>query len=211
MKTYFQQPFNPVKRRPLVSEETAREAIHWGLEQADKPVLTTNFKPYSVVLIHAVTQVMPDIPVVWVDTGFNTEETKKYAMRLSSQLSLNLKIYRPHKSTAEVLDLFDGVPEVDQKGHASFTELVKLEPFRRAFAQLDPDVWFTNIRKGQTAFRDTLDIASYSQHGILKVSPFYYWTSGELHDYVDRYQLPMDWSYSDPTKGLAHRECGIQF
>ena len=46
------------------------------------------------------------------------------------------------------------VPEINDPSHKEFTEQVKLEPFRRAMAEIKPDLWVTNLRKGQTDFRN---------------------------------------------------------
>ena len=72
-----------------------------------------------------------------------------------------------------------------------------------------PDVWFTNIRKGQTAFRNSLDILSLSKDGILKVSPFYNWSDEQLEEYLRKNDLPNETKYFDPTKVLQNRECGL--
>ena len=103
-----------------------------------------------------------------------------------------------------------GLPGVDDPKHEEFTEIVKLEPFRRALEEHKPEVWFTNIRSGQTDFRDEQDILSYSNDGILKVSPFYHWSDKKLDDYLKKNNLPKNKDYFDPVKALASRECGIQ-
>jgi phosphoadenosine phosphosulfate reductase len=76
-------------------------------------------------------------------------------------------------------------------------------------AEHRPDVWFTNLRKGQTAHRDSLDILSRSGDGVLKVSPFFYWTDAQLDAYLAQHGLPNEHTYFDPTKVLANRECGL--
>jgi phosphoadenosine phosphosulfate reductase len=72
-----------------------------------------------------------------------------------------------------------------------------------------PDVWLTNLRKGQTAHRDSLDILSLSKDGVLKVSPFFHWSDEQLDGYLKDHQLPNEHNYFDPTKVLSNRECGI--
>ena len=74
-----------------------------------------------------------------------------------------------------------------------------------------PDLWFTNIRKGQTAYRNNLDVLSLSKDGILKVSPFYNYSDNDLEEYLQRHQLPNETRYYDPTKQVANRECGIHY
>ena len=102
-----------------------------------------------------------------------------------------------------------GIPSIEDPLHKVFTEQVKLEPFKRAMAENKPDIWFTNLRKGQTAFRDSLDIVTKGNDGVLKVSPFYYYSDEELDVYLEAHNLENEFNYFDPTKVLENRECGL--
>ena len=190
------------------SKSEPKEIIEWALQYAQIPVVTTNFRPYEVAILHAVTQVDMDIPVIWCDTGYNTPNTYKHAEDLISRLGLNIKLYVPKQSSAH-RDVVMGIPQIDDPRHAVFTEQVKLEPFKRAMEEHKPDVWFTNLRKGQTAHRDSLDVLSMSGDGVLKVSPFYYWDDTQLDAYLEELGLPNEHKYFDPTKVLENRECGL--
>ncbi|MCH4821815.1 phosphoadenosine phosphosulfate reductase family protein [Gramella lutea] len=185
------------------------EVIRWVLVNSKKPVITTNFRPYEAAILHAVVSEKPDTTVVWCDTGYNTPQTYKHADAVIRQLGLNVKLYTPKQTAAYRDALNGGIPDVNSPQHEEFTRQVKLEPFQRAMAQQQPDVWFTNLRKGQTAFRDSIDILSYSKDGLLKVSPFYHWTDEKLDDYLKKYDLPNEFKYFDPTKVLSNRECGL--
>ncbi|MGB3152824.1 MAG: phosphoadenosine phosphosulfate reductase family protein [Maribacter sp.] len=184
------------------------EIISWAVEHAKKPVVTTNFRPYEVAILYAVTQVKENVPVIWCDTGYNTPNTYKHAEELIERLNLNIDLYVPKQTTAH-RDVVMGIPQIDDEKHALFTEQVKLEPFRRAMTAHKPDVWFTNLRKGQTAHRDSLDILSLSKDGVLKVSPFYHWNDTHLDAYLEEKGLPNEHKYFDPTKVLENRECGL--
>ncbi|MBD0852266.1 phosphoadenosine phosphosulfate reductase domain-containing protein [Maribacter arenosus] len=184
------------------------EIISWAIKHGKNPVVTTNFRPYEVAILNAVTQVKKNIPVVWCDTGYNTPQTYAHAEKLIATLDLNIRLYVP-KQTAAHRDVVMGIPRVDDPRHAKFTEQVKLEPFKRAMTEIQPDIWFTNLRKGQTAHRDTLDILSLSKDGVLKVSPFYHWSDGQLDAYLEERNLPNEHIYFDPTKVLENRECGL--
>ena len=179
-----------------------------GIKHGDNAVVTTNFRPYEVAILNAVAQVKQNVPVIWCDTGYNTPQTYAHAEKLISILQLNIKLYVP-KQTAAHRDVVMGIPSIDDPRHAEFTEQVKLEPFRRAMTEIQPDIWFTNLRKGQTAHRDTLDILSLSKDGVLKVSPFYHWTDSQLDMYLEERNLPNEHKYFDPTKVLENRECGL--
>ncbi len=184
------------------------EIISWAIQFASNPVVTTNFRPYEVAILHAVTDVQRNIPVIWCDTGYNTPDTYNHAEELIYRLGLNIKLYVP-KQTSAHRDAVMGIPNIEDPRHAEFTEQVKLEPFRRAMSEHKPDVWFTNLRKGQTALRNTLDILSLSKDGVLKVSPFYHWNDAQLDVYLKERGLPNEQRYFDPTKVLENRECGL--
>lgn len=196
------------KINDLLNGFTPEEVVEWAIKQANKPVLTTNFRPYESAIIHLVSSVKPDIEVIWCDTGYNTPNTYRHAKELIETLRLNIQIYVPQQSVG-FRNVMLGIPEVDTPEHQIFSEQVKLEPFRRAMEIHQPDVWFTNLRHGQTAFRDGIDIASTTKDGLLKISPFYHYSDEELDKYLEKYNLPNETRYYDPTKALANRECGI--
>ena len=188
---------------------TPAEIVQWVISNAEKPVLTTNFRPYEAALLHAVSEIDETIKVIWCDTGYNTPQTYKHAKKLITQLNLNVKLYTPKQTAAYRDAFFGGIPDINNPQHEEFTRQVKLEPFKRAMRQQNPDVWFTNLRKGQTNFRDSIDILSYSKDGVLKVSPFYHWSDDKLDKYLEEYTLPNEFKYFDPTKVLENRECGL--
>lgn len=191
-----------------LKNKSPKEIIVWALLQANKAVVTTNFRPYEGAILHAVSSVKNSIDVIWCDTGYNTPQTYKHAEELIEKLQLNIQLYVP-KQTVAHRNITLGLPTVDDPKHAVFTEQVKLEPFKRAMNEYKPDVWFTNLRKGQTAFRDSIDIVSKSKDGVLKVSPFYHWSDEELDAYLEEHQLPNEFKYFDPTKVESNRECGL--
>ena len=189
-------------------KKTPIEIIEWAISLSEKRVVTTSFGTYSAVLLSTINKMDKKMNVLWCDTGYNNHQTYKHANSLIEDYKLNISIYTP-KQTRGYIDVTLGLPTVDDPKHEDFTELVKLEPFRRALEEHQPEVWFTNIRVRQTELRVSKDILSYSNDGILKVSPFYYWSDEELDDYLKKNNLPKNPDYFDPVKALQSRECGI--
>lgn len=72
--------------------------VEWALGLGKTSIVTTNFRPFEAVILHMVTQVNPKVPVVWMDNGYNTEATYRFADEVTKQLGLNLKIYLPLRS-----------------------------------------------------------------------------------------------------------------
>jgi len=192
-----------------LDQRSADEIVRWALERSQRPLVTTNFRPYEAVILHLITQVKPDIQVLWVDSGYNTSATYRFAESLIERLDLNIVTYIPQMSSARRNVLMGGIPDVDDPQHEEFTRQVKLEPFQRALSELKPDLWFNAIRKDQTEFRQSLDVVSQSRDAVLKVAPLFHWSEADLEAYLERFALPNELDYFDPTKALETRECGL--
>ena len=191
-----------------LKNNSPEEIIDWALKLTTKRIVTTSFGKYSAVLLSTFYKRDKNVKVIWCDTGYNIPETYNHAIQLMNRFKLNIHTYLPLQSTA-FTDITLGVPDVNNSNHEQFAEIVKLEPFRRALKEHEPEVWFTNIRIRQTELRKSKDILSYSKDGILKVSPFYYWTDDDLDEYLEIKNLPKNSTYFDPVKALENRECGI--
>src|ERR1039458_7699540 len=77
------------------------EIIRWAVAQANgRAIVSTNFRPYEAVILHLVTQVQPDIPVLWVDHGYNRPATYKHAEQVKNLLKLNLNAFVPKMTAA---------------------------------------------------------------------------------------------------------------
>ena len=189
--------------------KTPEQIVAWALSQAKNPIITTNFRPYESAILHLVAKQPPDITVLWVDSGYNTEATYRFANKVINDLNLNVITYIPKQTAAHRDVTMQGIPGVDDAQHDEFTEQVKLEPFRRALDELKPDVWFNAIRKDQTEFRQGLDVLSLSKDGVLKVAPLFEKTDSDLEAYLNEHHLPNEHDYFDPTKVEEHRECGL--
>jgi phosphoadenosine phosphosulfate reductase len=184
----------------------------WAISQAQgRAVVSTNFRPYEAVLLHLCVQVQPDIPVLWVDHGYNRPATYKHAEELKRQLKLNLVPYLPRISPAHRDAVYGPVPNPeDEAALKEFSALMKLEPFQRGMRELAPTVWITALRKVQNSHRAGLDIVSHDANfGALKVSPVFYLSDPDMEEYLANFGLPNEWDYFDPAKADEKRECGL--
>jgi phosphoadenosine phosphosulfate reductase len=188
------------------------EIVRWAVAEAKgRALVSTNFRPFEAAILHLAAQAQPDIPVLWVDHGYNRPATYKHAEELRVRLKLNLKPFLP-KMTAAHRDAIHGpIPTTeDEEGLKKFSAVMKLEPFQRGMKELAPSVWITALRKVQNPNRAGLDIVSPDENfGALKVSPFFHWSDAELEVYLAEHKLPNEWDYFDPAKADEKRECGL--
>jgi len=191
--------------------EITRWSIALAKESDGNAIVSTNFRPYEAVVLHLAAQAQADIPVLWVDHGYNRPATYKHAEEVKVLLHLNLKAYLP-KITPAHRDAIDGpipTPE-DEEGLKKFSALMKLEPFQRGMRELAPTIWITALRKVQNPNRAELDIVSADANfGSLKISPVFYLSDEEMESYLTEHKLPNEWDYYDPAKADEKRECGL--
>lgn len=191
-------------------EKSPIEIISFALSLAERPLISTSFGAYSAALLAECVKVKNNIQVIWCDTGYNTEATYKHANFLIDSLQLNIDIFTPKLTTAFIKNRI-GEPTLDNPDHELFSDIVKIEPFSRAFNKYNPDVWLTNIRKNQTSLRESLNIFSVSCNGNLKVAPFFYFSTKDMMQFLTENELPIEFDYYDPVKAMENRECGIHF
>lgn len=190
----------------------ALEIVRWAIGQSGgKAIVSTNFRPYEAVILHLCVQVQPDIPVLWVDHGYNRPATYRHAEELRRKLGLKIHAYLPKMTAAHRDALFGPIPTPEQEEELKqFSAVMKLEPFQRGMRELAPSVWITALRRVQNPNRAGLDVISPdSNFGSVKVSPIFHWSDQDLENYLKVHQLPNEWDYFDPAKADEKRECGL--
>src|SRR6266576_2936948 len=92
------------------------EITRWAISQAQgRAIVSTNFRPYEAVVLHLCVQVQPDIPVLWVDHGYNRPATYRHAEELRRRLKLNLKAFVPRITAAHRDAIYGPVPGPDDE------------------------------------------------------------------------------------------------
>lgn len=205
-------------------ETSAQALVRWGAETfGEGLVLSTSFGIQSAVMLHLVTQVVPEIPIIWIDTGYLPAETYRFAEQLTHRLQLNLKVYQSLLSPARMEALYGKLweqQEVDALNRYDYIR--KVEPMQRALRELQATAWLAGLRAGQTAHRQQLDRIGY-QNGLYKLLPILSWTSKDVYDYLVAHDLPYhplfdqgyvtvgDWHSSRPLTAEDEHERNTRF
>jgi phosphoadenosine phosphosulfate reductase len=193
-------------------QKSPLEIVRWAIAQTNgRAIVSTNFRPYEAVVLHLAVQAQADIPVLWVDHGYNRPATYQHAEELRKSLKLNIKAYIPKMTVAHREAIYGPVPTTDDEaGLKQFSAQMKLEPFQRGMKELAPAVWITALRKVQNPNRAELDIVSEDKNfGALKISPVFYFSDADMEAYLKQHNLPNEWDYFDPAKADDKRECGL--
>lgn len=168
----------------IASIEWAAETFGSGL------VMTSSFGIHSAVMLHLATRVVPDIPVIWIDTGYLPAETYKFAEELTEKLNLNLKVYQSPMSPARMEALYGRLWEENTvEALNRYDRIRKVEPMQRALKDLGATGWLAGLRKDQTDHRKSLQRIG-KQGDIYKVLPIFEWNSRQVYYYLTDHELP---------------------
>ncbi|MBR8830113.1 MAG: Phosphoadenosine phosphosulfate reductase [Chroococcopsis gigantea SAG 12.99] len=212
---------------------TAQELVRWAADTfSEGLVMSTSFGIQAAVMLHLATEIIPDIPVIWVDTGYLPAETYRFADELATRLNLNLKVYQSPISPAR-MEAVQGKlwAQNDVESLNLYDSIRKVEPMQRALKELKATAWLAGLRREQTDHRKNLRRLE-RQGKQYKVLPILYWNSKTIYEYLTKYDLPYhpyfdqgyvsvgDWHSSRPLtleddndrdtrfKGLK-QECGL--
>ena len=173
------------------TKASATEIVQWSAETFGRGlVMSTSFGIQSAVMLHLVTRAVPNIPVIWVDTGYLPPETYRFADELSQRLHLNLQVYQSPLSPARMEALHGKLWEQhDVEAFNRYDKIRKVEPMQRALKELGATAWLAGLRNNQTNHRKTLDFVNI-QSEIYKILPILRWNSRDIYQYLTANDLP---------------------
>jgi phosphoadenosine phosphosulfate reductase len=209
--------------------------IAWAAKTFDGRVaMSTSMGLQAPVLLHMATRVMPNIPVVWVDTGFLPKETYTYAEELRQALGLNLIVAANPTWSAARLEAIHGKlwEKADAESHALYGKLTKVDPLTFGLGLVNPSpvALLAGVRASQTKARAEMAPVGFSS-GRYQVRPMLRMSDQDVELYMDKYDLPKhplqakgyatvgDWHSSRPVRpgedarstrfGGKFEECGL--
>jgi len=170
--------------------DDAQDLIRTELGSGGVACATSSFQAECVALVHMVTREVPDIPVLFLDTGYHFAETYTYRDEIADRLSLNLVVLQAERSVAEQEAQFG---RLYQTAPDRCCGLRKVQPLFAGLA--DYDVWFTGLRRDQSPTRANLQpVEPFKLPGgktLRKISPLAAWTTKDVWDYLKLHGIPV--------------------
>ena len=125
------------------------DILAWALERSglEKMAIASAFQTEGTVVIHMATRIRADVPILFLETGFQFAETLAFKQQLAERLSLNVidlvGEYSNDRQEAEFgARLFESNPEM-------CCEINKVRPMFEALRGMD--AWVTSVRTGLLA------------------------------------------------------------
>jgi phosphoadenosine phosphosulfate reductase len=160
------------------------------LREAGKKLacFTCSFQAEDVVVLDLLRQQLPQIPVLFLETGYHFQDTYEFRDRIARDWNLNLVNVLPERTVPEQ-EAALGI--LYREEPTKCCQLRKVEPLQRA---LEPyEVWFTGLRREQSVTRKNLKKVELhrtpSGKTLTKVSPLADWSWGQVWEYTAANQL----------------------
>jgi phosphoadenosine phosphosulfate reductase len=156
---------------------------------AGNVAIVSSFGAESAVLLHLVSRIDPDVPVLFLDTGKHFAETLAYRDELVARLGLtNVRNLTPHAEDLAKRDETGLRWSYDPDGCC---EIRKVKPLAKALAGFDATI--TGRKAFQAATRASLprfEIDTADKQGRLKINPLIDWSAEDLAAYIAAHDLP---------------------
>lgn len=186
--------------------EQARLLVREQLAEGGLACVTSSFQAECVALVHLLVREKPDIPVLFLDTGYHFDETYRYRDFITESMHLNLVNLRAQRSVAEQEAehgrLYESAPD-------RCCGLRKVEPLFAGLAEFD--VWFTALRREQSPTRANLQhVDSFrlpSGKTLRKISPLALWSNKDVWQYLKQHSLPVLPLYDAGYTSIGCRPC----
>jgi len=146
--------------------------------------LTSSFQAEDMAVLHILRKRIPDLPVLFLETGYHFPQTYEYRDRMTKEWSLRLLNVLPSRTVPEQESAFGILYQTDP---TRCCQLRKVEPLLGA---LEPfDVWFTGLRREQSPTRKNLKKVELHRlptgKQLWKVSLLADWKWEQVWDYTN--------------------------
>ena len=173
-----------------LEQQSAEARVDWSTwTLPGNQAVASSFGAQSAVSLHLLTQRVPNIPVLLMDTGHLFPETYRFIDELSAQLNLNLRVYRAAHSSAWQTARHGKEWEAGVEGLNRYNQRNKVEPMQRALRELEIRTWYAGLRRSQSESRRHIPILE-QRDGRWKFHPLADWSDRDVWHYLTRHDLP---------------------
>jgi len=187
---------------------SAEEVIDLMLDELPlrRVCFTCSFQAEDIVVLDLLRKRLPDVPVLFLETGYHFAETYEFRDQLTRDWGLNLINVTPRQSVQEQESAL-GI--LYRENPTKCCQLRKVEPLLEA---LEPfETWFTGLRREQSVTRKNLKKAELhrlpSGKNLTKVSPLADWTWGQVWEYTGGHRLNYLPQYDQGYSSIGCQPC----
>jgi len=182
-----------------------RDILSWLLRDSglERVAVASSFQAEGTCVMDMAVAIRPDIPVLFLETGFHFAETLAFKEQLTERLGLNvIELIGDHTVESQAEEFGERLYESDP---ATCCDLNKVVPFTRALHQRD--AWVTALRRDSSPTRAATPILEQYRMDpdtwMVKVNPLATWTRHQVWTYLAERNLP-----HNPLYDLGYAQIG---
>ena len=181
------------------------EVLEWAVERfSPRLTMTSNFGAEGVVVIDHLARVAPLTPIIYLETGFQFEETDQLKERLRARYGLNIIERRAALSVEEQNRIYG--ERLYERDPDLCCRIRKVEPLSLALRGYD--AWVAALRRDQSPTRANIGVVEWNaRHGMVKINPLAAWTRRQVWEYVVAHELPYNPLYDDGYTSIGCVPC----
>ena len=168
--------------------------------------LTCSFQAEDVLLAKLALEFDPNLPVLFLDTGYHFAETYEYRDRIAREWGMNLINLLPEQTVAQQESQF-GI--LYQTAPDQCCKLRKVEPLFKAVANYG--VWITGMRREQAKTRAALEESEmFTLPGgkqVLKLAPLASWSTRDVWYACEQLSIPLLSLYDRGFSSIGCEPC----
>lgn len=167
------------------------DILRWAAETIDRLAVATSFQSSGLVILHLLKELRPDLPVLFLETGFHFPETLEFKDHITQAWDLKLVELRGEHGTPQEQAARYG-PELYRSDPDRCCFINKVQPLQQALEEYDG--WISGLRRDQSPLRADTPIVEAqllpSGNEVLKIHPLAHWTRAEVDAYIAEHSIP---------------------
>ena len=184
----------------------ARAVVKEALKANENSCVTCSFQTEDMIVVELVRELKPDVPVLFLETGYHFPEVYRYRDEMAARYKLNLVNVAPEETLADHEAAF-GLLHSTRPDECCKRR--KVGPLFAALAQYD--TWFTGLRRVQSPTRANLQaLDRFPLPGgkeLMKVSPLASWSDAEVWEAARERGIPVLPLYDDGYTSIGCAPC----
>jgi phosphoadenosine phosphosulfate reductase len=192
------------KANPDQPEATAEAVIAWVAKHFGVESIAVACSMADSVLPAVVAKQIPDVEVLFLETGYHFAETHATRDEVARVLPVKILDVKPKQTVAEQ-DAQYG-EKLYQRDPNLCCQLRKVDPLNNVLKSFE--LWFTGVRRDEAETRTYTELVQWDEkNGLVKVNPLAAWTFDELIDYATEHKVPVNLLLSNGYPSIGCEPC----
>ncbi|CAO3598888.1 unnamed protein product [Absidia cylindrospora] len=187
------------------------EIITWAIDHLPNLYQTTAFGLTGLVTVDMINKISIEreqphlVPLIFLDTMYHFDETLDLAQRCQETYNVPLRVFKPMDvSTTDEFEREHGV-ELWKVDEDTYDYLVKVEPARRAYEELNVKSVITGRRRSQRGDRENIPILEVDDTGLIKLNPLALCDFQQVWTYIRANEVPYNALVDQGYKSIGDR------